>query len=331
MPYLPEAVSSVLAQDYPNIEIWIADDDSTDGSYEYALKQAAADDRLKVIKLKPKSPEERRTAVALNKGLEQAKGEYIAMMDADDWCDKHKISKQVAYMEQHPQIIACGTQARVKWEGRLWRKNTIVRLPLVTPELKVYLLRQSPFLQNAVMIRKDCIDKHQLRYNETMDYAEDYEFFSRLIKLGELANLDEYLVTYRMHHGQSIRHPDFSNYVKLTVKKNIRDAFSVSDEEAEQHWQFVNHRNGYKVGDLKHVFNWKNQLLALNGKHGKFDPALFQKFVDVTWERRIRYNTRYSLRLLFEMLRQPYTQYWKGIKLHYQAVFVLKCFMGKKQ
>lgn len=332
MPYLREAVTSILEQDYPNIEVWIADDDSTDGSYEYALEQSKLDSRLQVIKLDPKNPDERRTAVALNKGLEKARGEFIAMMDADDWCDRHKLSSQVAFMQQHPHIIACGTQARVKWEGkRVLHKNTFVKLPLTTSELKVYLLRQSPFLQNAVMIRRDCIDKHQLRYNEAMEYAEDYEFFSRLIKLGELANIDEYLVTYRMHHRQSIKHPDFSKYVKLTVEKNIRDAFPVSEEEAELHWQFVNHRNGYRVSELSHIFNWKNRLVALNNQYRKFDSTLFQKFVDVTWERRIRYNTRYSLKLLFDMLKQPYSEYWKGVKPFYQAVFVFKCIVGKRQ
>src|SRR5688572_25302558 len=66
MPYLRDALSSVLAQDYSNIEIWVADDDSTDGSYEYALEKAGQDARLNVIRLGPKAVGERRTAVALN-------------------------------------------------------------------------------------------------------------------------------------------------------------------------------------------------------------------------------------------------------------------------
>lgn len=331
MPYLREALNSVLEQDYPHLEILIADDDSTDGSYEFALEQAAADERIHVLRLEPKKNAERRTAAALNKGLDQAKGIYIAMMDADDWCDRFKISKQVAFMQQHPHMIACGTQAKVKWEGAFWKKNTTVKLPLTASELKIYLLRQSPFLQNAVMIRKDCIDRHQLRYAESMHYAEDYEFFSRLIRLGEIANMNEFLVTYRMHQRQSIRHPDFSSYVKVTVKKNIREAFHVSEEEAEQHWNFVNHRNGYEVHELKALYAWKERLTGLNDQQHVYDKSLFRAFVDNTWKRRVQFNTNYSLSLLLNMIRQPYRGYWKGISLYCRCVFVLKCFVGKKQ
>jgi glycosyltransferase involved in cell wall biosynthesis len=331
MPYLREALGSVLRQDYPNIEVWVADDDSTDGSYEYARTQAEQDKRLHVIRLEPKKANERRTAVALNKGLEKAAGEYIAMMDADDWCDFNKISRQVAYMEQHPDVIACGTQAKVKWEGSIWKKHTSVSLPLNADELKIYLLRQSPFLQNAVMIRKDCIDSYQLRYNEAMFYAEDYEFFSRLIKLGEIANLDEYLVTYRMHSRQSIKHPDFSKYVRQTVKQNIREAFAVTDEEAELHWQFVNHRNGYDVPSLTKLYQWKSYLMMLNKTEQRFDQARFEKFIESTWQRRVLYHTKYSPALFLKMIKKSNRHYWKGFRNYSMFVFLCKCMMGKKQ
>lgn len=331
MPYLRDALESVLKQDYPNIEVWVADDASTDGSYEYARTRAEEDKRLHVIRLEPKKANERRTAVALNKGLEKATGEYIAMMDADDWCYVSKISRQVAYMKDHPEIIACGTQARVKWEGVVWKRNTSVSLPLDEEELKIYLLRQSPFLQNAVMIRKDCIDRYGLRYNEEMFYAEDYEFFSRLIKLGKIANLDEYLVTYRMHARQSIKHPDFSRYVRQTVKQNIREAFAVTEEEAELHWQFVNHRNGYEVPVLAKLYQWKSYLVMLNRTEQRFDESRFEKFIESTWQRRVLYHTQYSPRLLWEMMRKPNRQYWKGFRNYSKFVFVCKCLMGKQQ
>jgi glycosyltransferase involved in cell wall biosynthesis len=331
MPYLPEALSSVLEQDYPDIEVWIADDDSTDGSREFAEAKAASDSRVHVLRLPPKKPGERRTAAALNKGIECATGEFIAMMDADDWWDKHKISIQVAYLTAHPDLIACGTQARVKWEGQSFKKSTTVQLPLHHHELEIHLLRQSPFLQNAVMIRKESLDSHQLRYNETMSYAEDFEFFSRLIGFGKIANIDELLVTYRMHARQSIKHPDFSGYVSRTVMRNVKMLFDVSDEDARTHWHFVNHRSGYAPAELPSVAAWKNKLIHLNSLTGKFDERLFNRFVMRTWQRRLMFNRQYSPALLSTMLSEPYRQYLSDIPLYQRCIFMLKCLVSKKQ
>lgn len=108
-PYIAEAMQSVLSQDYPNIELIVVDDGSVDGSAECAKMFG---DRVKVIRQANAG-----VAAARNKGLDEAKGELIAFLDADDVWLPGKISAQVEYLRQHPETaVVYGTFLR--WHAK---------------------------------------------------------------------------------------------------------------------------------------------------------------------------------------------------------------------
>ena len=101
--YLQEAIDSILNQTYRNFELIIIDDCSQDESVDYI--KSINDNRVRLlINDKNSGP-----AVTRNRGLEVAKGKYIAIMDSDDISMPTRLEKQVAYMEMNPDVFVCGT------------------------------------------------------------------------------------------------------------------------------------------------------------------------------------------------------------------------------
>ena len=108
MPYLKDAVKSILNQSYKNFEFIIVNDASTDGTFKY-LKNLK-DKRIKLIdNLKNLG-----LAASLNKALTASKGSYIARMDADDVCLPNRLVIQLDYLEQNPQILSQAGEDVVK-------------------------------------------------------------------------------------------------------------------------------------------------------------------------------------------------------------------------
>ena len=101
--YLREAVESVLLQTYTDLELIIVNDASTDKTGE--ILERINDERVKVIHL----AENRGAAAALNLGIEQAKGDWIAIHDADDISYPHRIERQMRYLQDRPGTVAVGS------------------------------------------------------------------------------------------------------------------------------------------------------------------------------------------------------------------------------
>ena len=104
MPYLCEAIDSVLAQTFADFELIAVDDGSTDASLATLRDVARRDPRLKIV-----SRANTGIVGALNDGLAVARGDFIAHMDADDTCDPTRLAQQVAYLTRHPACVAVGT------------------------------------------------------------------------------------------------------------------------------------------------------------------------------------------------------------------------------
>ena len=94
--YIADTIKSVLAQTYTDWELLLVDDVSTDGSVE-VIRPFLADERISLICLE----ENVKAAVSRNRGIKEAKGDYIAFLDADDLWLPDKLSKQLEFMNEH--------------------------------------------------------------------------------------------------------------------------------------------------------------------------------------------------------------------------------------
>jgi glycosyltransferase involved in cell wall biosynthesis len=122
--YLGEAIDSVLAQDFPDFELILVDDGSTDRGTEIALRYASGGDR-RVRYLEHAGHANRGMSVSRNLGVAAAGGEFIAFIDADDVWEPTKLSEQVALMDGHPELgMVCG--AVHYWYPAGGRKDTVI-------------------------------------------------------------------------------------------------------------------------------------------------------------------------------------------------------------
>lgn len=106
--FVGRAVDSVLAQSWADREVLVVDDGSTDGTVAVL---AAYGDRLRVLAQANAGP-----AAARNRGLHEARGRYVAFLDADDWWLPQKLARQVALLDGRPEIGFCSTATRIVTE-----------------------------------------------------------------------------------------------------------------------------------------------------------------------------------------------------------------------
>jgi glycosyltransferase involved in cell wall biosynthesis len=189
LPFVADAVRSVLAQTCGDFEFLILDDASTDGTRDFL--RTLRDPRVRVIEL----AENIGLTAALNRGLREAKGEFIARQDADDISHPRRFSRQLAFLRANAKCAAVGSQAwLVDARGRaLGKKN----LPLTHAGIRFAHLFDNMLAHAAVMFRRAAV-LDAGGYDETFTASQDYDLWSRLGERHELANLPQRLVTLRV-------------------------------------------------------------------------------------------------------------------------------------
>jgi glycosyltransferase involved in cell wall biosynthesis len=193
---LEQAVRSILEQTLADFELILVDDGSVDATWDIAARLAAADRRIRLV-WQPA----RGLVAALNRGLELARGDYLARMDADDLAHRGRLAAQAAFLDAHPEVAAVGGAARlIDRRGIPFGELTP---PDDEPTIRMTLARcASPLIHPAVMMRRSAIAAtggYDQRYRD----AEDYALWLRLSRHHRLANLQQVVVDYRVH-AQSV-------------------------------------------------------------------------------------------------------------------------------
>jgi len=187
--YLKEAIDSILGQTFKDFEFLIINDGSTDKSIE--IIESYNDKRIKLIH----NEKNMGLIYTLNKGLELAKGKYIARMDADDISLPPRLQKQVDFMDKNKDVGVCGTWIKTFGDNIISRKN---KVPSDNEEIGIALLFNCVIMHPTVIMRKSLLDKYNLRYDEKHKDAEDYGLWVRCIHNFKLANIPEVLLNYRV-------------------------------------------------------------------------------------------------------------------------------------
>lgn len=188
--YVREAIDSILAQTYGDFELLIVDDASTDATP--AVLASIADRRLRVLQ----NRENLGLTRSLNIGLRASHGELIARHDADDLSYPDRLARQVAFLDDHPEVAAVGSQfVSISERGRrrpphLWMKCQTAL------GIRWQLLFENPFVHSSVMFRRNAVLEAG-GYDESFRTNQDYELWSRLASRFQLRNLPEALVALR--------------------------------------------------------------------------------------------------------------------------------------
>lgn len=206
LPYLADCLTSLCKQTYMNWELIIIDDASTDGSYEYVIKWLNNNDQLLqqakgiyTLRL----PRNIGYAGAITAGMYMAKGEFIAFQDADDLSHPDRISKQVSYLINHPQMDLIGTNYEVFEDGDSDNRKPVYWLKYGEQIGTTYAKGGHCICHGTVMFRGKLFDQIG-GHTRRIEGAEDYEFIAKLIKPGanNVENLREVLYYYRKHQLQ---------------------------------------------------------------------------------------------------------------------------------
>lgn len=246
--YVEESVRSIMKQSYSNLEVLIADDCSTDNSYEILLKLANEDSRIKLIK----NSSNLKLAKTLNKLISLCKGKYIARMDSDDISHPDRIKEQLKFLENNLDIDFCGTNAIIINENGKERGTT--KIPTGATDCKNYFRYGNVFIHPSVMLRADILQKNL--YSENFKYAQDYELWGRLLfkenKKG--LNLNQNLLYYRVSTIQ-VTHSHREEQAKLAASVlNIYKIEEIEDLEKHKSIFFFNDKSQLSLKIIKQNF-----------------------------------------------------------------------------
>ena len=191
--HIKTAISSILDQTYKNFEFLIINDGSTDLT-EIIIK-SFNDERINYIH----NNENKGLVFTLNKGINLAKGELIARMDADDWAYPYRLERQVKFMVKNSKIGICGSNIEL-WDG--FHVSGIWDYPMYDDEIKAKLFFKCSLAHPSVMFRKSLFNTHNLNYSEEFFPAEDYDLWTKMAQVTDFYNFGISLLRYRISENQ---------------------------------------------------------------------------------------------------------------------------------
>lgn len=177
--YLRKAVDSILDQTFPDFELIIINDGSTDGTKE--ILESYTDHRIHLI-----HQENIGLTKSLNKALKLARGVYIARQDADDISDLERLNCEVNYLNQNQNIGLLGSH--VAFIDKKGREISVWKTPETHDQIKKGLLKGNCFCHGSVMFRKECLNTVGF-YREKFRYAQDYDYWMRISEHFKTANI----------------------------------------------------------------------------------------------------------------------------------------------
>ncbi len=209
--FLAESIESVLDQTFGEFEFIIVDFGSTDNSKAIASHYAAKDSRIRLHEMPNCS-----LVNARNAACSLAQGQYIAIMDADDVSLPHRLIREIAFMEKHPQVGLVG--GATEWIDAAGRSLRIDHFPTQDHEIRSELADRCPFCQPTVLIRREAFLSAG-GYRAAFIVSHDYDLFLRIAERFQCANLKEVVLKYRIHPYQvSLRKRTQQSLCKLAAQ-----------------------------------------------------------------------------------------------------------------
>lgn len=184
--YIEGTIESVINQTYKNWEMIIIDDDSKDNSYKLVLELAKQDKRIKLIKNKENSG----VTKTRNKGIELARGKYIAFLDADDLWGKMKLEKQISFMEKSKALISYTGYEKINEDG-------CIRGEIKVPKKVTYNDSLKGNIMGCLTVIYNC-EKLGKKYFKELKMSEDHVLWLEILKKIDSYGIEEPLAKYRV-------------------------------------------------------------------------------------------------------------------------------------
>ncbi len=223
--YLREAMGSILSQSFSDFEFLIINDGSKDKSLQ--IIKSYKDPRIRLI-----DRDNWGLTASLNQGIQLARGQYIARQDSDDVSVPERFEKEVAFLDSHPKVGMVGSNYTIT---NLKGKPIVTTNVFTHPDdLKLTQITCNQFGHGSVMMRKSVLDKIG-GYDPTVGYVEDYDLWTRISRVADIANFEEPLYLYKSNdQGVSLQNQELQ----------IKQTFAVRDKAFEH---FMKYRRQYRL------------------------------------------------------------------------------------
>lgn len=196
LEWVAEAIDSILNQTFTDFEYIIVNDNPESAELQTFLDDYAKKDaRIKIFT----NEQNIGLTKSLNIGLAQCTGEYIARMDADDISLPQRFEKQVEFMDSNPDLIASSALAYA-WDGS--KILSKIYRPISCDEIISYTFTSSPFIHPLLIIRRNILIENNLSYDDRFNRSQDYKLAIDLLEVGQIKNISEYLLNYRISKNQ---------------------------------------------------------------------------------------------------------------------------------
>jgi glycosyltransferase involved in cell wall biosynthesis len=250
--FLREAVDSVLGQTLADLELILVDDGST------RPVEGFNDPRIRMLR----NDEQLGLAASLNRALDAAGGKYVARLDADDIALSHRLERQVERLDAGGAAVVGSAVVDLDEYGARGRTHVMLDGAV---ELRWHALFSSPFFHPTVLVDREALDAHGLRYDPEFLESEDYDLWTRLFEHADGANLREPLVLKRVHAGQASRRRrdvQESFQQRVALREIVRVAPGV-DAEAVWRGSRTELVRLLRAFERRHGVNWPVRKAAL--------------------------------------------------------------------
>ena len=261
--FIVESIQSILDQSYENIEVILINDGSSDSSQEIVDKLATDHKVIRNLRNEANSG----LAASVNKAIREAKGEFIARMDADDIMSPDRIEKQVSFLLNHAEIDVLGGSLQYFGESTFY--NTF---PTDHDSCRAQLCFSVCFGHPSVMFRAEIFKDRDNFYVESLSqYSEDYDLWCRLSFKYQFANLKDTLVTYRTYPTNVKNEAEFQrrrNSIAIR-EKYLKDIFKEYNTDFYELHHQISRYTIDKLNDIKKSKRYLDYLLSLDSEISK--------------------------------------------------------------
>ncbi len=193
--FVEQALGSLSAQTLDDLEVLVADDGSRDDTAARVEAAARRDPRIRLLRL----GRNRGQAAALDAAVGEARGRYLALLDADDEATPTRLADQAAALAQDPRLILVGGAVQTfqdQGPGALWRYAE------ADADIRVRNLFKTEFIHSALTFDREALAAHGLRFDPRVRLGADWDLGSRALRVGLAMNLPQVVLRYRLHGAQ---------------------------------------------------------------------------------------------------------------------------------